>query len=82
MENSTDEFAGSAAALSDWDRLQRAVTGTASEASDDPRVQRTWHGHLRLLLRAGVINVGVAAQALETFDQVRAMTWRLLNPQT
>jgi hypothetical protein len=29
--------------------------------------------HLRLLVRAGVINVGVAAQALESFDQVRAM---------
>jgi hypothetical protein len=38
--------------------------------------------HLRLLLRAGVINVGVAEQALGTFDQVRAMTWRLLNPKS
>jgi four helix bundle protein len=38
--------------------------------------------HLRLLLRAGVINIGVAEQTLEKFDQVRAMTWRLLNPQT
>jgi hypothetical protein len=38
--------------------------------------------HLRRLLRAGVINIGVAEQALESFDQVRAMTWRLLNPQT
>jgi four helix bundle protein len=38
--------------------------------------------HLRLLSRAGVINTGKAEQALETFDQVRAMTWRLLNPRT
>jgi four helix bundle protein len=38
--------------------------------------------HLRLLARAGVINTGKAEQALETFDQVRAMTWRLLNPKT
>jgi hypothetical protein len=30
--------------------------------------------HLRLLVRAGVIKVGAAAQALESFDQVRAMT--------
>jgi hypothetical protein len=37
---------------------------------------------LRLLLRAGDIDVGVAEQALETFDQVRAMTWRLLDPKT
>jgi len=36
--------------------------------------------HLRLLSRAGVINTAMAEQALESFDQVRAMTWRLLNP--
>jgi hypothetical protein len=45
-------------------------------------VQRQRHGHLRLLVRAGVINTGMAEQVFETFDQVRAMTWRLLNPQT
>jgi len=38
--------------------------------------------HLRLLARAGVVNGIEAAMALETFDQVRAMTWRLLNPTT
>ena len=38
--------------------------------------------HLRLLTRAGVINTAKAEQALETFDQVRAMTWRLINPKT
>ena len=38
--------------------------------------------HLRLLARAGVVNVDKAEKALEIFDQVRAMTWRLLNPKT
>jgi four helix bundle protein len=37
--------------------------------------------HLRLLARAGAINSGGAEKALENFDQVRAMTWRLLNPK-
>jgi len=38
-------------------------------------------GHLRLLQRAGVINTGNAEKVLETLDQVRAMTWRLINPK-
>ena len=37
--------------------------------------------HLRLLARARVINTGMAEKTLENFDQVRAMTWRLLNPK-
>ncbi len=37
--------------------------------------------HLRLLERAGVINAGRAARTLEAFDEVRAMTWRLINPK-
>ncbi len=36
--------------------------------------------HLRLLAAAGAVNGAGAENALETFDQVRAMTWRLLNP--
>jgi len=36
--------------------------------------------HLRLLAHAGAINRSRAHTALEAFDQVRAMTWRLLNP--
>ncbi len=36
--------------------------------------------HLRLLDAAGGVNGIGAENALETFDQVRAMTWRLLNP--
>jgi four helix bundle protein len=38
--------------------------------------------HLRLLERAGVVNTGNVARVLETLDQVRAMTWRLINPKT
>ena len=36
--------------------------------------------HLRLLLNAGVVNASTAKQAIVSFDEVRAMTWRLLNP--
>jgi four helix bundle protein len=35
--------------------------------------------HLRLLSRAGAVNGAKVAEALETFDGVRAMTWCLLN---
>jgi four helix bundle protein len=38
--------------------------------------------HLRLLERAGVVNSGKAERVLENLDQVRAMTWRLINPKT
>ena len=37
--------------------------------------------HLRLLLNAGVVNGAAAERTIEIFDQVRAMTWRLLNPR-
>jgi len=36
--------------------------------------------HLRLLVRAGVIDVKRAERSLVAFDEVRAMTWRLLHP--
>ena len=35
--------------------------------------------HMRLLARAGAINRTKTEKALATFDEVRAMTWRLLN---
>ena len=35
--------------------------------------------HMRLLKKAGAINGIMAEHALQTFDEVRAMTWRLLN---
>ena len=37
--------------------------------------------HLKLLARAGVIDVADAEEALAIFDEVRAMTWRLINPK-
>ena len=38
-------------------------------------------GHLRLLIRTGAINPNRADSALRCFDEVRAMTWRLLHPK-
>jgi len=38
--------------------------------------------HLRLLAQAGVVDSIEAERALEIFDEVRAMTWRLLHPRT
>ena len=37
--------------------------------------------HLRLLTHAGVVNCVTAEKVIESFDEVRAMTWRLLNPR-
>jgi len=37
--------------------------------------------HLRLLVGAGAIDGDRAQRSLTLFDDVRAMTWRLLNPR-
>lgn len=37
--------------------------------------------HLRLLASADAIDKVTAQRALETFDEIRAMTWRLLHPK-
>jgi len=37
--------------------------------------------HIRLLIGADAIDKGRAASSLHLFDEVRAMTWRLLNPK-
>ncbi len=37
--------------------------------------------HLRLLIHAGAIDENRANNALDLFDRVRAMTWRLLHPK-
>ena len=37
--------------------------------------------HLRLLCISGAVPSGKATTALQLFDEVRAMTWRLLNPK-
>ena len=36
--------------------------------------------HLRLLVGAGALQVTRAESTLQLFDDVRAMTWRLMNP--
>ena len=37
--------------------------------------------HLRLLASADAIDAGRADETLKQFDEVRAMTWRLLHPK-
>jgi four helix bundle protein len=37
--------------------------------------------HLRLLTEAGAIDKARVSTALQLFDQVRALTWRLLHPK-
>jgi len=37
--------------------------------------------HLRLLAHTGVVDGPCTATVLATFDEVRAMTWRLFNPR-
>lgn len=37
--------------------------------------------HIRLLIHAGAIDKTRANTALDLFDRVRAMTWRLLHPK-
>ena len=37
--------------------------------------------HLRLLALAGAVKSSKAKAVLDAFDQVRAMTWRLINPK-
>jgi len=37
--------------------------------------------HLRLLVAAGAVDTAQAHTALRLFDEVRAMTWRLLHPK-
>ena len=36
--------------------------------------------HLRLLTRSGAVNQRRTSEVLALFDEVRAMTWRLLHP--
>ena len=38
--------------------------------------------HLQLLVHADAIDSSKAVEALKLFDDVRAMTWRLLNPKS
>ena len=54
----------------DRTHLWRIAYGSAKEVDS----------HLRLLVAAGAVNGQRAENALELFDNVRAMTWRLLYP--
>ena len=56
----------------DRQHFRRIAYGSTKEADS----------HLRLLAHARVIDGARAADVLEAFDEVRAMTWRLLNPKT
>ena len=38
--------------------------------------------HLRLLTEAGAIDISQATTAIRLFDEVRAITWRLVYPKT
>jgi len=38
--------------------------------------------HLRLLSEAGAVDITRACSAMRLFDEVRAMTWRLLHPRS
>ena len=38
--------------------------------------------HLQLLVRSGAIDRRRAGEAIDLFDEVRAMTWRLLHPKS
>jgi len=55
------------------DRLQHWRIAYASAKEVDT--------HLRLLAGAGAVDAARARTALDLFDQVRAMTWRLLHPR-
>ena len=37
--------------------------------------------HLELLLRLRAVDAGQARKAMEVFDRVRALTWRLVHPR-
>ena len=37
--------------------------------------------HIRVLIMAGVVDPQKADEALQLFDSVRAMTWRLMHPK-
>lgn len=55
------------------DRLQHWRIAYASAREVD--------SHLRLLVAANAVPAGQAGDALDLFDRVRAMTWRMLHPK-
>ena len=62
-------------------------TGKGRDGMNDPEVTMSnavtntrLVAHTKALAAAGAVPELGAEQALATFDEVRAMTWRLLNP--
>ena len=55
----------------DRDYLWRVAYGSAKEVDS----------HLRLLANAGALDPAQVDPVLRLFDEVRAMTWRLLHPR-
>ena len=74
-------------------RAASSVTANLSEGHGRSGRDRLYHwriayasakevdSHLRLLAGAGAVDRNRVEIALELFDQVRAMTWRLLHPK-
>jgi four helix bundle protein len=72
------------------DQLIRSASSVPANLAEGHDRQHHWRiayasakevdSHLRLLAVAGAVHELGAEQALGTFDEVRAMTWRLLNP--
>ena len=56
------------------------IAGEGAGVKGAMRPAKEVDSHLRLLSAAGAVNGVGAEKALGTFDEVRAMTWRLLNP--
>jgi four helix bundle protein len=42
---------------------------------------KEFDSHMRLLIAAGAVDSSASKLAFDGFDEVRAMTWRLLNPR-
>ena len=72
-------------------RAASSVPANLAEGAGRAGGDRTYHwrvaygsalevgSHLELLMRVGVVDAGEAREALDTFDRVRALTWRLIR---
>ena len=72
-------------------RSASSVPANLAEGAGRAGGDRTYHwrvaygsalevgSHLELLMRVGVVDAGEAREALDSFDRVRALTWRLIQ---